>query len=45
MTQGKTVEEAIENLKDAMRLLMEDEMEDFRKEHADEKFIRKVIAV
>jgi len=31
LTQGQTVEEAKENLKDAICLLLEDEMEDFRK--------------
>ena len=30
MTQGKTIEEAKENLKDAILLLIEDEKEDFR---------------
>jgi len=33
ITQGKTIEEALENLKDAIQLLLEDEMEDFRKSH------------
>jgi len=31
LTQGPTIEEAKENLKDAICLLLEDEMEDFRK--------------
>jgi len=31
LTQGRTVEEAKENLKDAIYLLLEDEMEDYRK--------------
>ena len=31
MTQGKTIEEAKKNLKDAILLLLEDEKEDFRK--------------
>ena len=30
LTQGQTIEEAKENLKDAICLLLEDEMEDFR---------------
>ena len=34
MTQGRTVEEAKENLKDAICLLLEDEMEDFKKNNA-----------
>jgi len=33
MTQGETIEEATENLKDAIRLMLEDEMEDFQKVH------------
>ena len=33
ITQGETVDDALENLKDAMRLLFEDEMEDFQKSH------------
>jgi predicted RNase H-like HicB family nuclease len=33
MTQGKTIEEALENLKDAIHLLLEDEKEDFQKNH------------
>jgi len=33
MTQGKTIEEALENLKDAILLLLEDEKDDFRKSH------------
>jgi len=31
ITQGETIEEALENLKDAIRLLLEDEMEDFQR--------------
>ena len=34
LTQGQTIEEAKENLKDAICLLLEDEMEDFRKDNA-----------
>jgi predicted RNase H-like HicB family nuclease len=34
LTQGRTIEEAKENLKDAICLLLEDEMEDFRKNNA-----------
>ena len=34
LTQGRTIEEAKENLKDAIYLLLEDEMEDFRKANA-----------
>ena len=45
MTQGKTIEEAKENLKDAILLLLEDEKEDFRKSHHGVKFIRRKIAI
>ena len=38
MTQGKTIEEAVENLKDAILLLLEDEKEDFQQNH--HSFIR-----
>ena len=31
LTQGRTIDEAKENLKDAICLLLEDEMEDFKK--------------
>jgi len=34
LTQGRTIYEAKENLKDAICLLLEDEMEDFRKDNA-----------
>jgi predicted RNase H-like HicB family nuclease len=33
LTQGRTIVEAKENLKDAICLLLEDEMEDFRKDN------------
>ena len=33
ITQGETVEEALKNLKDAIQLLLEDEMKDFQKSH------------
>jgi predicted RNase H-like HicB family nuclease len=33
LTQGRTISEAKENLKDAICLLLEDEMEDFRKDN------------
>ena len=45
MTQGRTVEEVMENLKEAIALVLEDEIEDFRKEHSNEKFFRKKIAI
>jgi predicted RNase H-like HicB family nuclease len=45
MTQGKTIEEAKENLKDAISLLLEDEKEDFRRKHSSRRFMRRKIAV
>jgi predicted RNase H-like HicB family nuclease len=45
MTQGRTIEEAKENLKEAIALILEDEKEDFRKEHKGLRFIRRKIAV
>jgi predicted RNase H-like HicB family nuclease len=45
MTQGRTIEEVIDNLKEAIALVLEDELEDFRKEHSSEKFFRKQIAI
>ena len=45
ITQGRTIEEAKENLKDAINLMLEDEQEDFRKEHKGEKLIRRKIAM
>ena len=45
MTQGKTIEEAKENLKDAILLLLEDEKEDFQKGLHGEKFMRRKIAI
>ena len=37
MTQGRTIDEVKENLKEAVALILEDEKEDFRKEHRGEK--------
>jgi predicted RNase H-like HicB family nuclease len=45
LTQGKTIEEVKENLKEAIALILEDEKDDFRKEHKGEKFIRRKIAI
>jgi len=45
MTQGKTIEEAKENLKDAILLLLEDEKEDFQKGLHGVKFMRRKIAI
>jgi predicted RNase H-like HicB family nuclease len=45
MTQGRTIDEVQENLKEAIALILEDEKEDFRKEHRGEKFLRRKIAV
>ena len=41
MTQGETIEDALENLKDAIQLLLEDDMEDFRKTHQGFGFMRR----
>jgi predicted RNase H-like HicB family nuclease len=43
LTQGRTIEEVKENLKDAINLVLEDDKEDFRKAHKNEKFIRRKI--
>jgi len=45
MTQGKTIDEVEENLKEAIELILEDEKEDFRKEHKGERFFHRKIAV
>jgi len=44
ITQGRTIEEVKENLKEVIQLLLEDEKEDFRKEHKGENFLRSKIA-
>jgi len=43
MTQGATIEDAIENLKDAIHLMLEDEKEDFQKRHQEMKYMRRKI--
>jgi len=45
ITQGQTIEEVKENLKEVIQLLLEDEKEDFRKKHRGERFIRRKIAM
>ena len=45
MTQGKTIEEAKENLKEAIQLILECEAEDFRNQINGEKFIRRKVAI
>ena len=45
MTQGRTIEEVVENLKEAIALILEDEQDDFRKAHSSEEFFREAIAV
>ena len=45
ITQGKTIDEVEENLKEAIALILEDEKEDFRKEHKNERFFHRKIAV
>ena len=45
MTQGSTIEEAKENLKDAISLLLEDDKDDFQKEYDEGGFICNKIAI
>lgn len=45
MTQGETIEEAKENLKDAISLLLEDEKVDFQKQRLGFRFLRRKVAV
>ena len=40
ITQGDTIEEAIENLKEVIQLLIECEQDVFRKEYTDREFIK-----
>jgi len=40
MTQGSTIDEAKENLKDAIQLVLEDERDNFRNSHQEENIIR-----
>jgi predicted RNase H-like HicB family nuclease len=45
MTQGRTIEEAEENLKDAIKLVLEYEKEKILKSMKGRKFIRRTIAM
>jgi predicted RNase H-like HicB family nuclease len=45
MTQGKTIDEAKENLRDAISLVLEDEKADFQKLHFGLGFSRRKVAV
>ena len=45
ITQGRTIEEVKENIKEAIELILEDEKEDFRKAHRGERFIRRKVAL
>jgi len=45
LTQGGTISEAKENLKDAINLLLEDEKADFQKQYMGTRFMRRKIAV
>jgi len=45
MTQGETIEQAKENLKDAISLLLEDEKADFQKQRLGSRFLRRKVAV
>jgi len=44
ITQGKTVEEVQENLKEALALVLESEQEHCRKQYEGQSFIRRKIA-
>ena len=44
ITQGKTVEEVQENLKEALALVLESEQEHCRKQYEGQRFIRRKIA-
>ena len=45
LTQGRTIEEVEENLKEAIELVLESEKEHCRKRYSGMKFIRRKIAV
>ena len=45
ITQGRTIEETKENLKEAITLLLEDAKEDFRVARKGERFLRRKIAI
>jgi len=42
MTQGKTIEEAKENLKEAIQLILECEADDFENTQNNEKFYKNI---
>ena len=44
ITQGSTIEEVKENIKEAIMLILECERENFRKAHSGENFISREIA-
>lgn len=41
--QGETVEEAKQNLKEAIKLILDDKLEDFRRGHTEEVIIDSVL--
>ena len=45
ITQGSTIDEALENLKDAIKLVLESEKEDFVKRNRRQRFLRRKIAM
>jgi predicted RNase H-like HicB family nuclease len=45
ITQGQTIEEVNENLKEAIALVLESEREHFQKRYKGERIIRRKIAV
>jgi predicted RNase H-like HicB family nuclease len=45
ITQGKTIEEVKENMKDAILMLLEDEKEDAKKRNEGKNIIRRKISI
>ncbi|MDL2308377.1 type II toxin-antitoxin system HicB family antitoxin [Bacteroidales bacterium OttesenSCG-928-B11] len=45
ITQGKTIEETLSNLKEAILLMLECEKEEVQKNHLGRKYIRRKIVV
>jgi len=45
ITQGSTIDEALENLKDAIKLVLESEKEDFVKRNRRQRFLRRKVVM
>jgi predicted RNase H-like HicB family nuclease len=45
LSQGKTVNELLANLKDALNLILEDRKEDMLKNYSGRKFIRRKVSI